>query len=386
MDMARSTVVQRVNHLMTDGLVVTGPTDLGESSGSRGRPAIILHFNASAGVVLVAQLGITGARVAAADLDGALLAESFEPFPIESGPDAVVDYLEASLSAVLNASGHERADVRGLGIGMPSSVELATTRGPETVLSRSWEDFPIRDRLQDAFGVPAFVDNDVNLLALGEQRSAWPTTTELLCVKAGSVIGCGMVVNGEVVRGEQGLAGNIGHMAVPGDTTPCVCGNAGCLDAVAGGRALVGRLRAAGVPVRDVAELASLARDGVPEAARAVRLAGRSIGEVLAYAVNLLNPGVIAVWGYLAEAEAELLAGIRETVYQRSLPAMTQSLQLVKAQLGDEAGLVGAAVMVVSQILSPETLDEYLTIRAAGRPGRVDAPDGELHPTAGRPA
>jgi predicted NBD/HSP70 family sugar kinase len=275
---------------------------------------------------------------------------------------------------VLAAAGRSRSEVRGLGIGVPGSIDLSDQSTPSAA---RWDRFPVGSRLQAAFGVPAFVDNDVNLLALGEQHSAWPSTDVLLCVKAGSVIGCGIVINGEVVRGAQGVAGNIGHIAVPGDTTPCVCGNVGCLDAVAGGRALVTRLQAAGLPVRDVPHLVALAREGVPEAAQAVRVAGRQIGEVLAYAVNLLNPGVVAVWGYLADVEAELLAGIRESVYQRSLPSTTQSLQLVRARLGDEAGLVGAATLVVSQILRPEMVDEHLAARApvqdvenTVRPGR----------------
>src|ERR1700733_2623883 len=361
MNLARSTVAQRVSHLVADGLVVAGPVGQAESQGARGRPAAVLQFNAGAGVVLVAQLGMTGARVAIADLGGALLAERFEPFPIESGPEAVIGHLEQSLIAVLAAAGRSRSEVRGLGIGLPGSIDLSEKNIPQAA---RWDRFPVGGRLEAAVGVPA----------LGEQRSAWPGSDVLLCVKTGSVIGCGIVINGEVVRGSQGVAGNIGHIAVPGDATPCVCGNVGCLDAVAGGRALVTRLQAAGLPVRDVRHLVALAQEGVPQAAQAVRVAGRQIGEVLAYAVNLLNPGVVAVWGYLADVEAELLAGIRESIYQRSLPSTTQSLQLVRARLGDEAGLVGAATLVVSQILRPEVIDEHL---AARPPARVRVQDVE---------
>jgi predicted NBD/HSP70 family sugar kinase len=377
MGVARSTVVQRVGHLVADGLVESSRGDQAEAGPARGRPAAILRFNPGAGVVLVAQLGITGTRVAATDLDGALLAEHFEPFPIESGPEAVTGRLEESLLAALAATGQPPSQVRGVGIGVPRSIELSVglSAGGDAApaLVASWSGFPLRERLQAAFGVPVFVDYDVNLLALGEQRSAWPGTDVLLCVKVGSVIGCGTVVHGELVRGAQGLAGNIGHIAVPGNSTPCACGNRGCLDAVAGGRALVTRLRADGLAVRDVPHLVALAREGAPAAVQAIRVAGRQLGEVLAYAVNLLNPGVVAVWGYLANAEAELLAGIRESVYQRSLPSATQSLQLVRARLGEGAGLVGAAMIVASHILEPAVLDDYLTGRAARSlgPGRA---------------
>lgn len=367
MDLARSTVVERLRHLSAAGLVTTGPADTLSEPGSRGRPTAIIRFNANGGVILAAQLGITGVRVAVTDLDGVLLASRFESFDLAAGAEAVFSHLEESLLAMLAEAGRERSQVRGLGIGVPRSIELsaADSLAVTDAAEVNWSEFPIKERMEAAFGVPAFVDNDVNLLALGEQRSVWPDTDLLLCVKVGSVIGCGVVVNGEVVRGAQGIAGNIGHIAVPGNVTPCACGNVGCLDAVAGGRALVARLQAEGLAVRDVEHLVTLAKRGVPQAAQAIRVAGRQLGEVLAYAVNLLNPGVVAVWGYLADAEAELMAGIRETVYQRSLPSATHSLQLVRARLGSGAGLIGAAMLVASQFFEPAAIDDYLTLRAA---------------------
>jgi glucokinase len=365
MDLARSTVVQRLDHLIAVRLLAQQPAELTGSGNSRGRPASVLRFNPGAGVVLVAQVGMSGSRVAATDLDGVTLAEHFERFPIETGPAAVTDHLCGSLAAVLEAAGRPLADVRGVGVGLPSAVELATVRNPGPAGGRSWDGFPLAERLRHRFAAPTLVDVDVNLLALGEQRFAWPDTEVVLCVKVGTVIGCGTVIGGRVVAGEHGAAGNIGHIAVTGSRAPCPCGNTGCLDVVASGRALVTQLRSAGLPVTDVAQVAALATSGVAEAAQAVRDAGRAIGEVLSHAVNLLNPGVIAFWGYLADAEAELLAGIRESVYQRSLPSATQSLRLVRSTLGGSAGLAGAAMMVASEILSPDAVDGYLVAQAA---------------------
>jgi predicted NBD/HSP70 family sugar kinase len=364
MDMARSTVAQRVDQLLDAGLILVGPPDDAEAPSGRGRRAAVLQFNPSSGAVLVAQLGMTGVRVAVTDLVGHILTEQFHPFAIESGPTAVIDHLESCLASVLEESRQEAGAVRGLGIGIPSATELSAGRASRASTDNGgpWVGFPVTERLEATFGVPVFVDNDVNLLALGEQRMRWPDTDVLLCLKVGSVIGCGTVIRGRVVTGAQGVAGGIGHLPVPGDDTPCFCGNLGCLDAVASGRALVIKLRSAGITAASARDVAALASAGIPEAAQAIRDAGRSIGEVLSHAVNLLNPGVVAVWGYLAEAEQHLLAGIRESVYQRALPAATHSLNLVGAQNGD--GLSGAAIMVLSQILSPGALDKNLTIRA----------------------
>lgn len=365
MDLARSTVVQRLDHLAAVKLLAHVPAEVIGPGNGRGRPAALLRFNPDAGVVLVAQVGMSGWRVAAANLDGAPLAERFDRFPIERGPSAVTEHLAGAMAAVLDTAGRPVSDVRGVGVGLPSAVELSTVRNAGPDDDASWEGFPLAARLRSRFGAPTLVDVDVNLLALGEQRFAWPDTDVLLCVKVGTVIGCGTVIGGKVVSGEHGAAGNIGHIAVTGSKIRCPCGNTGCLDVVASGRALVGQLRAAGLRVNDVPHVAALAASGVPEAAEAARGAGRAIGEVLSHAVNLLNPGVIAFWGYLTGAEAELLAGLRESVYQRSLPSATQSLRLVRSTLGDSAGLAGAAMMVASEILSPEAVDEYLIAQAA---------------------
>jgi len=359
MDMARSTAMQRVDQLVADQLVVA---DRPQVVNGRGRPAVSYRFNADAGCVLVAQVGMTGSRVASAALDGRIIAQELDPSPIEAGPDAVRRRLLEALTRVLEASGMGRDSLWGIGIGWPAAVELSGQDGA----GRDWDPAPLVAALQAEFGARVFVDADVNLLALGEHHAGWRDTEVLLCVKVGTVIGCGTVVGGEIVHGSQQVAGAIGHLPVAGDTTPCWCGNVGCLDAVASGGALLRQARAEGLDVADLHDLVARANAGVPDAARAIRTAGRQIGTVLSYAVNLLNPGVIAFWGYLAEADTELLAGVRETIYRLSLPAATHSLQLVRATVGDSAGLGGAATMVISQVLAPGAVDERL---AKGAPG-----------------
>ena len=141
----------------------------------------------------------------------------------------------------------------------------------------------------------------------------------------------------------------------------CRCGNVGCLEAVAGGRALASRLHALGLPTRSSRDVVHEVLAGQHEAVRAVRQAGHEIGGVLAACVNVLNPAVIVIGGDIAGAGEPLLAGIREVVYRRSLPLATGRLRIVPAGLGDSAGIVGAAVMVLEAILSPAAIDAALT-------------------------
>jgi predicted NBD/HSP70 family sugar kinase len=214
--------------------------------------------------------------------------------------------------------------------------------------------------------VPVLVDNDVNIMALGEHWTHWRDVDNLLFVKVGTGIGCGIVASRAIHRGAQGAAGDIGHITVPGNEDAiCRCGNVGCLEAIAGGRALAERLSTPGRAVPGSREVVALVRAGDATAVRMVREAGRSLGVVLAACVNFFNPGVIVVGGDLAEAHEQLLAGVREVTYQRSLPLATQDLTVVPSRLGDRAGVIGAAIMVIEHLLAPEVIDRALQGGAA---------------------
>ncbi|HVX47227.1 MAG TPA: ROK family protein [Mycobacteriales bacterium] len=350
--LARSTVGLRVEHLLRRGVLQAG----GDVPAQRGRPPTVLRFNPRAGVVLVAQLGMTGARIGVVDLAGEVLLDASVAVAVEAGAATVIDWIAKEFDRLLRRQKRPRSDLWGIGIGLPGAVDLTASGGS------GWAPDPVADRLRAHFGpgVPTFIDHDLRLLSLGEQRACWPDIDVLLCVKVGTVIGCGVVIGGQAVRGAQGLAGEIGHAVVTGRRTPCRCGNVGCLNAVAGGGALAENLAAQGLPAAHASDVADLARAGVPEAVRAVRAAGRDIGRVLATTVNLLNPSAVALWGYLVEAEEPLFAGIRETVYRHSLPAATRNLQLVRARMGDNAGVQGAAIMVLDEVLAPEAIDRFL--------------------------
>lgn len=362
MGLARSTVAQRVERLVAHGLLRTA----GDTTAVRGRPPTVLEFDPTAGAVLVAHLGLSASRVAVTELAGTVLADAVVPVRVGAGPQVVVEQLATEFDRLLHGVGLRRDDVLGVGLGLPGAIELSTARSATGERpAPDWADYPLADRLTAEFGAPTLIDSDLNVLALGEQRFSWPDADVLLCLKVGTVIGCGTVVGGRAVRGAQALSGEIGHTWVPGRDAPCLCGNSGCLNAVAGGGALATALAAQGLPTAHASDVARLAREGVPAAVQAVRGAGRDIGEVLAGAINLLNPAVIAVWGYLAEAEEPLFAGIRETVYRRSLPAATRTLRLVPARLGDAAGVRGAAMTVIDHILAPDAVDRTVAAGVA---------------------
>jgi predicted NBD/HSP70 family sugar kinase len=352
--LARSTITQRLDQLQRLGLL----KEVGGSESTGGRPPMLLAFNEDAGLVLAADLGATHSRLAVTNLGGEVLAEDRGEIEIATGPDAVLDWVEERFSQLLKKCSRQRTEVAGIGIGLPGPVEHSTGLPRNPPIMPGWDGFPVPERFADRYGVPVLVDNDVNIMALGEHWTDWREVENLLFVKVGTGIGCGIVIDRAIHRGADGAAGDIGHVriAIDGQSEDvvCSCGNLNCLEALASGGAMARQLRAAGVDARDSRAVVELTRAGVPEAVQLVRHSGRLVGEVIATAVNFFNPSVIVVGGDVADAQEQLLAGIREVVYQRSLPLATRHLRIVRSPLADRAGVIGAAAMVIEHVLSLE--------------------------------
>jgi glucokinase-like ROK family protein len=370
--LSRAIVAQRVGELLERGLFVEG--DVGPSTG--GRPPRQLSFRASAGHVLVADLGATSIDVALTTLDGRILGHHDEPASIEAGPEACLGRVEELFDQLVATTHAVPGRLWGIGIGVPGPVEFATGRPISPPIMPGWDGYPIRERLATRHGAPVWVDNDVNLLALGEWRSGVAAGhDDVVVVKIGTGIGAGIISGGRIHRGAQGSAGDVGHIQVTEDPdVVCRCGNIGCLEALAGGGALgragedaardgrSARLRTAldqrgAVTAQDVARAASA---GDPVAVAMLQGAGRRVGAMLASVVNFFNPSLIVLGGGVSNSPDVLLASIRETVYRRSLPLATRELLIQRSSLGGLAGVMGAASTVVDELFSREAIGMWL--------------------------
>ncbi|MCE6996302.1 ROK family protein [Saccharothrix sp. S26] len=355
--LARSTVRARLDALLDAGLVSDG----GNEASTGGRPAGRFVFNARARVVLAADVGATHATIAVTDLTSSPLAVRRFGLDIAEGPDVVLPQLIAGWRSVLKDADLTATRVAGVGIGLPGPVEHSTGRPNNPPIMPGWDGYDVPGHIGAELGVPVLVDNEVNLMALGEHTKCFPEAEHLIVVKVATGIGSGFISNGMLHRGAVGAAGDLGHILAPnaGDV-PCRCGNTGCLEAVASGSAIAAELRAKGIDARTSADVVALVRAGNLEAGQAVRQAGRAIGEVLAASVSMFNPSLIVVGGTVALAGEMLLAGVREAIYRRSLPLATENLRIVPSQAGDDAGVLGAAAMVVQYVLSPDVVDRQL--------------------------
>ena len=377
--LTRGVVAQRLAELVELGLVAEG--EVGPSTG--GRPPRRVAFRSEAGHLLVADLGATSIDVAVTDLDGRILGHRDEPADVSAGPERCLSRVEELFDQLTAATRDLPGRLWGVGIGVPGPVEFRSGRPVSPPIMPGWDRYPVRERFAQRYGAPVWVDNDVNILALGEWRSGIAVGHDnVVVVKIGTGIGAGIISNGRIHRGTQGAAGDVGHIqVVDAASIVCRCGNVGCLEALAGGAAIARdgeeaavngrseRLRVAleqhgRVTAEDVARAASF---GDPLAVSLLQSAGHRVGLVLASVVNFFNPSLIVVGGGVAQSGDQLLAAIRETVYRRSLPLATRDLVVQRSSLGALAGVVGASAMVIEQLFSRESLRRWvMTGQATG--------------------
>ncbi len=281
-----------------------------------------------------------------------------ETADIRSGPKVILHRVCELLAKAKVDGAYERLNAVGIGVPGPVSFRDGVPVSPP--IMPGWDRFPVRELLTREYGCPAVVDNDVNIMAIGERHGGVAhSVDDFLFVKIGTGIGCGIYLGGDVYRGTDGCAGDIGHIQVDSHGPMCSCGNVGCLEALFSGAALA---REALVAARSGASAALAERltadgaisaravaDGAAEGdvtcIRLIRDGGRRVGSVLATLVSFANPSMIVIGGGLAQLGHILLAEIRSVVYRRSLPLATGNLPVVLSELGPRAGVTGAAVL-----------------------------------------
>ncbi|MEU7853522.1 ROK family transcriptional regulator [Nonomuraea sp. NPDC049141] len=350
--LSRSTITERVDRLIEAGYI--HESGVGASGG--GRPPSVLDIDPTNRLVLVADLGASHARVALTDLAARPMAEEHAELRIDRGPEDVLSWIRQAFQRLLDRSGRTSAQVCGIGMDLPGSVDHNSGRVIRSFLMPGWDDHPIGAALREAFNVPVLVENDANAMAYGEWWSFWRRSRSLLLLKVSTGIGTGIVLDGRIYRGVEDAAGNLGHVRLhESDDRVCTCGSRGCVASLASGQAL-----AANLGRESSREVVRLVQAGDPTAIALTQEAGRTVGVVLATAVSLLNPAVLVLAGDMAETGEHYLTGIRESVYRRSLPYTTRNLEIVNSSLGDRAGIVGTAVLVIEHVLSPAAVDAAL--------------------------
>lgn len=348
--LSRSTVNQRMEALTAANLL----TPVGAARSTGGRRPSRFAFNAGGWRLLVAHIGASGLRAALCDLAGTIAAERSAAINVAAGPGPVLGQVESFFDEFLADTPATATPVAGIGISVPGPVEFASGRVISPPIMPGWDGYDIPGHFA-RFAAPVLVDNDVNAMALGEQRVHYPHARDLLMIKVSTGVGAGLIHGGQVIRGAQGCAGDIGHITVTpagADGPACRCGRTGCAEAYAGGWALLRDMHAQHRQVENLAAFVDLVRGGDPLATSLARRASGILGDLIASAVNLLNPSYVIIGGVLSRAEEIMLAGIRQAIYNHCTPLATKSIQINPGRLEPHAGITGVALMCADYALA----------------------------------
>lgn len=364
--LARSTVTTGLGVLQEAGVICN---DGVRPTTGRGRPAKVLGLSPSFGLVLVADLDARFARLSVHTLSEQLLGVSEMPLDIADGPEVTLATVIDEFKALLARVEHPRPVPAVLVAGLPGPVDVSRGVPVKPPIMPGWDDFPVAERLQAAFGCPVLCENESNLCALGEARALAPDQTPLLYIKINNGIGGGLVTGrGELYHGADGAAADIGHVRVPGaDEVLCSCGNYGCVQAIASTSAILRQLsqitpRRGDLPATPEELMAAL-RVNETTTTRLVRAAAGMVGEVVANLVHVYNPARIVVGGALTIPNGDMLAGIRAAVFQRAMPLATRNLVIGSPTLGEWSGTSGGLVRGIEHALTPGALRTVVAAR-----------------------
>jgi predicted NBD/HSP70 family sugar kinase len=312
-----------------------------------GRRAMLVTMVHRTGVAVGVHVGIRHMSITLTDSATEVLVEQALPLPYEHRADTSLDRAALLVVELLERVGSSLQELLGIGIGVPAPVDAATGTISVPGILRGWDDAPVAQVMSKRLGVPVFVDNDANLGALAESRlGASRHFQDSVYVRASHGTGAGVSLGGRLHRGFAGTAGEIGHVQVDSGGVVCLCGSRGCLNTVVGAPALIEVLRASrgSLTLRDIVALAS---DGDPGCRQVVEDAGASIGAVVAGLAIAVNPQCVVVGGELAETGEIFIGPMREAIRRRVPLNHIAPLEVVGAELGARAEVMGAVLLVL---------------------------------------
>lgn len=347
---SRVTLERRLEELLAAGYIVRA----GSSASGGGRPREEFAVNKDLGLILAIDIGSSHTRVAVTDLVGNVLVEDEADIGLFDGPEEIFSWSRQVFEFLLRALNRPVSDVLGVGIGVPGPVDPSTGRLGSPQLDPRWDGVLVTDHLTHlGDDVIVAVDRDVNILALGEARFGWPEYRDLIVVKSGIGLGCAFVLDGTIVRGSRGGAGQLSAPLRERLSDPLRR-----LETVASGGTIRDDLARTGARIRTSADIVALAASGDEEAERLLREAGETIGYALADVVGLLNPSAVVIGGNLAEAGDKYVGAIRRSLFGAAHAYSRQGLVVEGARLAEKAGVRGGSALALDALFEQDRISE----------------------------
>ncbi len=341
--------------------------EIGEGVSKGGRKPGLLRINNQLGYIVGVDIGATSIDVALADVTGKIIQRCSQVADVRSRPEVLLGVCVELVKEVASLQGCQTDQILGIGVGVPGPVDFARGVLVAPPLMPGWENFPIRGFFKERFpSAYIVVDNDVNIMALGEQRAGDGAGIDhFIFIKIGTGIGAGIMSNGRIHRGSDGCAGDIGHICVDKEGPLCSCGNKGCLEAMSAGPAITSKameaiqngtsptlsqMRESNGGIIRPEDVNAACQKGDQAALDIIRASGQMVGDVLASLVNFFNPSHIFIGGGIANFGNHLLVAIRRAVLHRSLPLATTHLTIKFSSMGSDAGVTGAIALALDYL------------------------------------
>ena len=335
---SRVTISQVVQELIAKKFLIEINGELSQG----GRKASYLSLNKDAGFIGITYFSATSISVALANLKGEIIKSKKTIADISDGPKLI---LPKALNTLINMLNEVPKNKRlGVVVGVPGPVSHSLGKVVNPPIMRGWDKINFQQEFGNVTGLPVYLENDTNLLAFAEHRLIYPEIKNMILIKIATGIGGGLIINGQLLRGDAGSAGDIGHVQLDAlKGLPCRCGHVDCVESFSSGWALAERINEMGYKVKDTSDIAELCRNGDTQILLLIKEASTYIGHAVADAVSLLNPSKVVVVGRLVEATDIVLATIKEVVYQRSGALATKNLEILQSRLGENIALQGSA-------------------------------------------
>ncbi len=310
-------------------------------------------------VVIGVDLGGTNLRSALLSPDGELLDKHTEPTRASEGWKMVVHRLVESINRQKESAARKGLSISAVGVGAPGIIQASTGVVVKSPNFPDWNNLPLKDELERALRLPVTIENDANAAALGEQwRGAGKGIGSMILLTLGTGVGGGIVLHNQIWQGADGMAGELGHMTIIPDGRQCGCGNTGCLEMYASARGIVRSYRERKLKIAAGAEISSeyvyeAARQGDADAVAVMRDMGRLLGIGIANLINIFNPEMIVIGGRVKDAWTLFITATQEEIKRRSFEVPAGRTRIVPSELGDDAGLVGAAAAALQKLPAP---------------------------------
>lgn len=307
-------------------------------------------------------VGGTNVKIALVDGEGKIIYSNSVPTYAQMGYEYTVNNIKQAIRDLMKETNTDAKEIEGIGFDFPGQVDYKTGVVKLAPNIPGWINVPIAQMIEEEFNIQTRIDNDVRCAALGELKfGAGKGCENFVCITVGTGIGSGLVINGQLVRGAANAAGEIGHIKLQMNGGPiCGCGDTGCLEAFASGPSIVAMAQeylkgGKSTKFREMAGadgeitpyiVAKAAEAGDPVAKRIFEIVGTYIGMGLVSVINLLNPEKVIIGGGVAAAGDLLLDPIRKTIKERAMVVAGNSVEIVPAELGNSAGVIGASMLV----------------------------------------